>query len=387
MPREVPIHTLPISTSFSREDKLLLNDDSGQAAVTSVDSLGQQVLQNGVNFRLIEGEYLQLRDFTKEINEPGSWRGLEVYNGSLAATASAAEFIGTDKDTITYVNLSNSTDIRGIDAFIKGAKNLGLWDQMICWPLRQGQNIGSGTTVYSFGGLSGAGGVNGTLQSAVGMTLPAWSPDGLIFEGGSKIGSTVGPQNWMRTQSFSFTTSGTFFAAINFDLNNFVWSDPSANLVIMAASPAAGGAVYEFARRIAFMRQTYVPPATPTTGRYGITTSIFFGPGQIVSFPGPIANNDNNQWAVAGMSYASGNQQYSRNGGNFEVGNLIPSPTYPIISENYIMLISTIQRSEVAGLKGTGAAYFWFNRHLTQQEHSDFYNLYKNTLGLGLGLP
>jgi hypothetical protein len=52
-------------------------------------------------------------------------------------------------------------------------KDLGLWESMVCWPLRSEQNAGTGTTAYSLGGL---GTFNGTLTNG-----PTWGADGVNF--------------------------------------------------------------------------------------------------------------------------------------------------------------------------------------------------------------
>lgn len=88
---------------------------------------------------------------------------------------------GIDPDVLSYINKISTNFgifllpkyVKDINTFVKGVKNLGLWNNMICWPLRSYQNIGTGTVVYSFGGLKE---VNGTM-----INSPSWSNDGIIF--------------------------------------------------------------------------------------------------------------------------------------------------------------------------------------------------------------
>jgi hypothetical protein len=61
--------------------------------------------------------------------------------------------------------------------FAQGIDQLGLWNSMVCWPLRSSQNAGSGTTAFSLGGL---GQFNGTLVNA-----PVWGANGMIFASAS----------------------------------------------------------------------------------------------------------------------------------------------------------------------------------------------------------
>ena len=99
--------------------------------------------------------------------------GLGLRLGSSTVT-------GFDADAAAYFDRAGVTDATAkgqINAFVKGVKDLGLYNSMVCWPLRSAQNKGSGTTAYSLGGL---GTFDGTL---VGVTLPTWGTDGVAFDG------------------------------------------------------------------------------------------------------------------------------------------------------------------------------------------------------------
>ena len=89
--------------------------------------------------------------------------------------ASIITALAADSDAQSFVTTSGATDVEAIDQFVKGVKNLGLWDSMVCWPLRSSQNAGTGTTAYSLGGL---GTYNGTLVNG-----PTWGVDGIDFDG------------------------------------------------------------------------------------------------------------------------------------------------------------------------------------------------------------
>jgi hypothetical protein len=92
--------------------------------------------------------------------------------------ASIIIYTSTDSDVLAFIAASGATDIEGLDAFVKGVKNLGLWESMVAWPLRSSQNAGTGTTAYSLGGL---GTFNGTLVGG-----PAWTADGITFGGSTQ---------------------------------------------------------------------------------------------------------------------------------------------------------------------------------------------------------
>jgi hypothetical protein len=86
-----------------------------------------------------------------------------------------------DPDAVAFAATSGATDIDAISDFVKGVKRLGLYNSMVCWPLRSSQNAGTGTTAYSLGGL---GTFNGTLVNG-----PTWGANGVNFpdNGNSQI--------------------------------------------------------------------------------------------------------------------------------------------------------------------------------------------------------
>ena len=76
-------------------------------------------------------------------------------------------------------NITSATPRKQIRDFSAGVNDLGLWNSMVCWPLRSSQNYGSGTTAFSLGGL---GTYNGTLVDG-----PSWSDNGLIANGSGYV--------------------------------------------------------------------------------------------------------------------------------------------------------------------------------------------------------
>ena len=94
---------------------------------------------------------------------------------------------GLDVDTIAYaarVKAGSGVTIlpeplKQLNKFIVGIKKLGLWSSMVCWPMRSIHNAGTGTTVYSLGGL---GTYNGTMTNS-----PTWGFNGVSFIASSYI--------------------------------------------------------------------------------------------------------------------------------------------------------------------------------------------------------
>jgi hypothetical protein len=103
-----------------------------------------------------------------------------------------------DRDAREYIGRAGVSDAAArlqLNEFVRGVKALGLWNSMVCWPLRSTQNAGTGTTAYSLGGL---GTFNGTLVNG-----PTWGADGVASDQTNKnIQHTAGRD--LGTAPFSF---------------------------------------------------------------------------------------------------------------------------------------------------------------------------------------
>jgi hypothetical protein len=64
---------------------------------------------------------------------------------------------------------------RLISDFVRGIKGLGLWNSMVCWPLRASQNASTTQTAFSLGG-------GGTFNAAL-IGNPAWTSTGIAGAG------------------------------------------------------------------------------------------------------------------------------------------------------------------------------------------------------------
>jgi hypothetical protein len=71
---------------------------------------------------------------------------------------------------------NNVTDIKNLYSFIKGCIDLGIWNNMVCWPMRLGQNAVTSKTIYSLGGLLSA---TGTLSNTAYKSQYGTRTDGL----------------------------------------------------------------------------------------------------------------------------------------------------------------------------------------------------------------
>jgi len=134
-----------------------------------------------------------------------------------------------DRDAREFFGRAGVSDAAArlqFNEFVRGIKGLGLWDSMVCWPLRSTQNAGTGTTAYSLGGL---GTFNGTLVDG-----PVWDTDALDFSTDNSrmdtaVSLPVAPVALMvvrQAQQAQGNNSGVFYTAgINVSGRQFGFSN------------------------------------------------------------------------------------------------------------------------------------------------------------------
>ena len=243
---------------------------------------------------------------------------------------------GIDPDAAAYAELSGATDIAALSAFVKGVKELGLWNNMVCWPLRSSQNAGTGTTAYSLGGL---GTFNGTLVNG-----PAWGANGITYDGvNDKITTSL---TLGATQVFcgvvgdmptGATQKGNFLAGANSNVQTIYWTNPRTSFggeyryggsyLSVGDNTTSGVHMWSSIGGVGF-----------STKGYRSTTLLGTAGGAVAAEPNPIGLN-------AGLVLG-------RNDGGYG-----------------------------------GTAAFAFIIHATPSSPDAFYALYKSTLGTGLSLP
>jgi hypothetical protein len=237
--------------------------------------------------------------------------------------------------------------------FAQGIGRLGLWDSMVCWPLRSSQNGRSGTTAFSLGGL---GRFDGTLN---GTPLPIWTPDGVTF------GASTQFIQYSPNFNVDFTLGGYSLYA--------VWSAMGVPIT------SGEGPLNLFASTDSLLRNEI------GTGIYGTTT-----------------------WAAQSRNY-NGNRYYQTNTGNqpisgnaaygwnadtltlqkdgadlsmLSVANATPTNgayTMRTTGRNNSTTSATSRVSHlIAMAPGIG---------MTASRMAQIHSLYRQTLGLGLGLP
>jgi hypothetical protein len=274
------------------------------------------------------------------------------FGGLYRRTTGAVHWIEEpDPDAATFIAASGATDHWNIQQFVKGIKDLGLWSNMVCWPLRSTQNAGTGTTAYSLGGL---GTFNGTLVNG-----PVWAPDGITF-GGITQRIDYSPQF-----SIDFTEGGYSVHA--------VWSG-------MGVAVSSGeGAFGLFASSDGVLENV-------------ITSGVLGG----VSWIAQSRNYNGNRYhgGAAGNLSISGNVGYGWNADTLTLqtngSDITTSLNASSTPSNGLRTMRTAGRNNTTASATSRVSYliaFPPNVGMTTGLMTSVYNTAKATLGTGLGLP
>jgi hypothetical protein len=245
---------------------------------------------------------------------------------------------GYDADAVAYFERAGVTDATAkgqINAFVKGVKDLGLYNNMVCWLLRSTQNSGTGTTAYSLGGL---GTYNGTLVNS-----PTWGTNGLTNSATGRI----------TTSYFSPSGSQTH---------------------IFVGNSGAGGGDRAYANTLSLDGITWSGFVFRDNGAY-----YGAGPSSFIQTVRDLTSAGNFKMAAALFNNPASSYTYlNTTQGNIGAGGaMLVSPT--------AMTIMSVASSQY--FVGTASFYGTFVAELSTSQYTSIYNLYKTTLGTGLGLP
>jgi hypothetical protein len=238
---------------------------------------------------------------------------------------------------------NNVTDTKNLYKFIKGCVDLGVWNNIVCWPMRLGQNAVTGNTVYSLGGL---GIYNGTINGTILKTL-----SGNLYAANALITTTF-------NIGYSATTCGYFGTA------------PTTN------SPT-GGKGNMFA----------ATDLTNTYSFYWLNPRSGFG-NEFKFLDSNAVLTDNtlsgfNSWIGVGQAGV-------QTKGYINSINTVTSSTtaIPVSSiPNYTLSRNLIIGRDTGLYSGTLTLPFILNTALPSLSVTAFCNLYKTTLGQDLNLP
>jgi hypothetical protein len=255
--------------------------------------------------------------------------------------ASIIDATSLDSDARAFIELSGATDEASIDAFVKGVKDLGLWESMVAWPLRITQNAGTGTTAYSLGGL---GTFNGTLVNG-----PTWGVDGVTFPrtAASHISATR-PSGSAASAAYSIFSVHTELVRDSSYRALWIGRDASNDRMFFRTTGGGGEAFSP-------SNLTVTPPANVNGSRSMAMTA---------------SSGDTPKTATAygdGVASGTGTGNVSGTNSVYYIGGLAGDAT----------------RSFGFPIAFNGA----FNLELSATQVAELHNLYRNTLGTGLGLP
>jgi hypothetical protein len=269
----------------------------------------------------------------------------------LGLRLGSGTFAGFDADAAAYFDRAGVTDATAkaqINAFVKGVKALGLYNNMVSWPLRSAQNRGSGTTVYSLGGY---GINNGTMVGTL-----SWGTNGIIYPNDSTFKHIDTPF------TMAFDSSNSSFAV------GALTATSSTNRRYIGASQLA---------------------ASPLTANVPSNTTLLLninawseGVNTNVAISGAPELNTFN-WLGTSWNYVTETNNFngqcnSTFGTQSRASSATGKRTWTIGGG----------QSLTDNFAGTMSAAFYFpTTDVSQANKLLLYNLYKTTLGDGLGLP
>jgi len=223
-----------------------------------------------------------------------------------------------------------------INSFVKGVKGLGLWSNMVCWPLRSSQNA-NGTTAYSLGG---AGTYNGTLTN---IPVGNWTSTGLL-------NSSTG---YVTTTLLTGSTASNNFIVVNEIVNG---------------------------------SKTYYGDLTSSNSKGARARDDQFLVGNGTSYTSiPYSATSLNNFKSLNYDVTASTATVYLNGSSIATGSLTvlpPASTIPIS-----FLAANDAGSVAQYMLGTMSFYMWQNTNLSFSSTASLYSLYKQTIGQGLGLP
>ena len=231
--------------------------------------------------------------------------------------------------------------------FAQGIDQLGLWNSMVCWPLRASQNAQTGTTAFSLGGL---GQFDGTL-----------------------VGSPSRVANGINT---SPSGSVVNFGAV---LNSLVLNDFHSYInVFQKASSVVSGNIWDAYGSVVVGSNTRRQQLQILSATQLRQTHSGYGGAAIQTinsnFNSSLGYLRTTQAGPTNFGFDSG---LALNGGAYATDSVVNSPTA-------FGDFNSIQTS--TGIDVTHSFMAVFPKTFVSNS-AQIYSLYKQTLGLGLGLP
>jgi hypothetical protein len=266
---------------------------------------------------------------------------------------------GLDNDTLAYAARvkagSGKTilpeNLKQINRFVVGIKKLGLWNSMVCWPMRSIHNAGTGSTVYSLGK---SGEYNGTLVNA-----PTWNVSGIRSTG---LGSPPPYIQLANTRKVLYTQRsiiGVFNST----------TDTTDNIILLTGS-------YSFS----------FTQAGEGFNFGSATSHRLYQWGEAQNFKQISQNNvSSNVFNFVTTTFNSGNIAVFSNGGNKQTESGVKN----VLTDQNSIRCMAMQGGSVGdrGLNGVLSLVIDMDISMDDSQQLLVYSLYRNTLGKGLNLP
>lgn len=220
--------------------------------------------------------------------------------------------------------------------FTRGMKALGLWQNMVAWAMRSYQNVGTGSTVYSIGGL---GVLNGTMVNS-----PMWSVDGIVNNANS----------WISSSSTTYRNNHTILTVIRHNSSS-----------------------------ISQRNTNYGPDGSRTMTQTDavVINSNVTGSNTWYSY-------NSNQLSLSAFSMLGYSQTNAALlDATYNSSSTTASNSPVSVSSGATTSVQWFSQSSGFGVIGVGAVGIFINRETSRSERTNIYNLYKSTLGSNLGLP
>ena len=252
--------------------------------------------------------------------------------------------------------------------FAQGIYRLGLWNSLVCWPLRRSQNASTTLTVRSLGGL-------GTFDGAIagGLTAANWSPDGFVF---------------------NVNNGAINFSTLDFGSSTFIHLTKKSWLTL----PSNTDFEMHFQRFVsipALKSRKYIMMGAPNSGSTQLNefgaSLVDYSSGSF-GYSGQVHNNSflQNQFMLA-ASQANGNLYSQYRNGIALQSNVTGARNFdtPAGGSDYTTAggVSNVLAAIASGGVGhnvTSALMCLFNTQLNAVQHSNVNALIKSTVGSGL---
>jgi hypothetical protein len=263
-----------------------------------------------------------------------------------------------DPDVRDFIDETGATEVSSLNRFVKGLKKAGVWSDTLFYTLRFGQNYGSGTQIQPLGGIEDYQNYYGSLING-----PQWPVD-----------SSVGGMQFTNSSSQYIEINETFASGTFFSLMTVAQLTPNSagNTNYAIAGFGIGrGASHTLRPTLALNDEQ---PRVLLFDVNSTTTTVFDTENSVAGDFHVISSLGN----ATSAQLLTNNNQFSTNDGIY----LLPAD-----DDNISIGANQNAGAPIAFFNGLISFVLFSRVKFTPQQHTDIYNLYKSTLGQGLGLP